>query len=218
MVAVFASLVLAATALALDRFTDPRGDADGGPDVTAVTLSHTDAVLSIAVEFAQAPPLGFDEREQYTDMLLVGIHTDDDLSRADVEFWTGVHGVDLTRAVVVRGENRGVAGNADVIVDGSTVTLEVPRVVLDDPDHVAVSVAAGREYVDGQASGGGDFAPASGSHRYQLTDGGGSAWVWPLVASGLVAVGVSAVAVLVVRRRRLGEVDGPPGTTARPAR
>lgn len=201
-VVLVALLALSSAALASDRFTDPRGDAGAGPDVTAVTLSHTDAVLTIAVHFASAPPLGYDEDEQYTDVLLIGIHSDDDLSRDDVEFWTGVHGVDLTRGMVVRGGvNRGIVGRADVAVEGATVTLEVERAVLEDPDEIAVTIAAGREYVDEEAGGGeGDLAPASGPHRYRLTGSGAPSWLWPLVASGLAAVAFAAFAVLKGRR------------------
>jgi hypothetical protein len=213
-VLVVALLALPPTALASDRFADPRGDPDGdGPDISAVTLSHTDAVLTIAVDFASAPPLAYDEDEQYTDMLLIGIHTDDDLSRDDVEFFTGVHGVDLTRGMVVRGGERGIVGSADVTVEGTTVTLEVERAVLEDPDAIAVEIAAGREYVDEDAGGGeGDVAPASGPHRYVLTDGGASSWLWPLVGSGLAAVAIAALVALTarrsVRRRRSGTLSG----------
>lgn len=206
-----ASLALPAAALGSDRFTDPRGDAGGdGPDVTAVTVSHTPAAVRIAVDFAAAPPLGHDERAQYTDMLLIGIHTDDDLSRSDVEFWTGVHGVDLERGMVVRGpgpESQEV-GSADVTVEGATVTLEIERAMLGDPEEIAVEVAAGREYVDEHAAGGGegDVAPSSGPHRYALTDGSGWPWGWALVAAALVA-GVGALWAVGSRRairRRIG--------------
>jgi hypothetical protein len=200
-----AFLALPSAALASDRFTDARGDAGAGPDITAVTLSHTDAALTIAVEFASTPPLGFDEAEQYTDMLLVGIHTDDDLRQRDVEFWTGVHGVDLTRATVVRAARRAVVGSADVTVEGATVTLEVERGVLGAPEAVAVAIAAGREYVDeGDGGGEGDLAPASGPHRYVLTGAGRSAWLWAAAAAGSVAAALAAVAAVTALRRRNG--------------
>jgi len=205
-----ASLALAPTALASDRFSDPRGDADGGPDITAVTLANTDDVLRISVEFASSPPLGYDEAEGYTDMLLIGIHTDDDQSQADVEYWTGVHGVDPTRAMVVRAGRRAIVGYADVAVDGTTVSLEVRRALLEDPDEVAVQVAAGREYADetaGAAGGGGDFAPASGAHLYALAGGDGPAWLRPLVATALAALALAAVTALIVRRPRPGSRD-----------
>jgi hypothetical protein len=209
-----ALLALPATAFAVDRFTDPRGDADGGgPDIAAVTLSHTDTVLTIAVDFASAPPLGYDEREQYTDMLLIGIHTDDNLSQDDVEFATGVHGVDLTRGLVVSlGPDHRIVGRAGVTVDGTTVTLKLERAILEDPDEIAVQVAAGREYVDQEAGAGeGDVAPASGPHRYVLT-GDGASWLWPLVGSGVAAtVALAVFAVLrtkrSARRRPLGAAD-----------
>jgi hypothetical protein len=200
-------------AFASDGFTDPRGDVSGdGPDITSVTLSHTDQILRIAVDFASTPPLGYDEDEQYTDTLLVGIHTDDDLGRDDVEFWTGVHGVDLTEAMVVRGEaGSGVVGSADVAVEGAMVTLEVERGLLDDPDEVAVTVAAGREETDEQAVGGGDQAPASGPYRYVLADGG-DWWLWPLVAGGVAAAALAGFA-LVRGRRSAQRPAGPSGAS-----
>lgn len=195
-------LALASVAFASDTFGDPRGDSTGGPDITSVTLSHTDSTLTIAVEFASVPPLAFSESEGYTDMLLVGIHTDDDLSRTDVEFWTGLHGVDLTRAMVVRGEQpgRGQVGTADVTVSGSTVALELERGLLGDPAEIAVTVAAGRESgTDDAAGGGGDEAPATGPFTYVLDAGGTPSWLWPVVGAGAAAALV-ALALIVARR------------------
>jgi hypothetical protein len=201
-----ACFALPATALGSDRFTDPRGDAgDAGHDVTAVTLSHTDTALTIAVEFADAPPLAFDEDERYTDMLLIGIHTDDDLGRTDVEFYTGAHGVDLTRAPVVRAgieSPRAQVGTAAIDVDGATLEITVERSLLDDPEEVAVSVAAGREYAAGDAAGGGDEAPASGAFRYSLAEDDGAGWVWPALAGGVAAAALAALIVVANRRRR----------------
>lgn len=202
-----ALFALPATALGSERFTDRRGDAPGsGPDVTAVTLSHTDTALTIAVEFADAPPLAFDEDERYTDMLLIGIHTDDDLGRTDVEFYTGAHGVDLTRAPVIRAgieSPRAQVGTAALAVDGVTLSLTVERSLLDDPQEIAVAVAAGREYVDEDAAGGGgDAAPATGAFRYSLADDDTAGWVWPALAGGIVAGALTALAAVVNRRRR----------------
>ena len=201
-----ACFALPATALGADRFTDPRGDAGGvGPDVTAVTLSHTDTALTIAVEFANAPPLAFDEDERYTDMLLIGIHTDDDLGRTDVEFYTGAHGVDLTRAPVVRAGSespRAQAGTAAVDVDGATLEVTVERSLLDDPEEVAVSDAAGRDYVGEDAAGGGDEAPAAGAFRHSLAEDDGSGWLWPGLAGGIAAAALAALIVVANRRRR----------------
>jgi hypothetical protein len=197
-------LALAPVALASDAFTDPRGDSTGGPDITSVTLSHTDSTVTIAVEFGSARPLAYSESGGYTDMLLVGIHTDDDLSRADVEFYTGVHGVDLTRAMVVRAgpAERGVVGTADVTVSGSTVALELQRELLGDPDAISVDLAAAREYLTEDAAGGGaDEAPGTGPYTYVLDGGvGAPAWLWPAVGVGAAAALV-ALALLVVARR-----------------
>ena len=197
---------LPTTALGSDHFTDARGDAgDVGPDVTAVTLSHTDTALTIAVEFVDAPPLAFDEAEAYTDMLLIGIHTDDDLGRGDVEFYTGAHGIDLTRAPVVRAgieTPRAQVGTAQVEVDGSTLEVTVERSLLDDPEEVAVSVAAGREYVAEDAAGNGDEAPATGAFRHSLAGDDGSGWLWPGVAGGIAAAALAALIVVANRRRR----------------
>jgi hypothetical protein len=196
-----ALLVLSPVALASDSFTDPSGDSGGDPDITSVTLSHTDATLTIAVEFDSVPPLAFSESGGYTDVLLVGIHTDEDLSRGDVEFWTGVHAVDITGAMVVRGgPERGVVGTADVSVSGSTVALEVERDLLDDPDEIAVQVAAGRESApESAAAGRGDEAPDSGPYAYVLGDDGGPSWLWPAVGA-IAAATLVALALLVALR------------------
>lgn len=196
-----ALLVLSPVALASDSFTDPSGDSGGDPDITSVTLRHTDATLTIAVEFDSVPPLAFSESDGYTDVLLVGIHTDEDLSRGDVEFWTGVHAVDITGARVVRGgPERGVVGTADVSVSGSTVALEVERDLLDDPDEIAVQVAAGREAVpESAAAGRGDEAPDSGPYVYVLGDEGVPSWLWP-VAAIVGAAMLVALALLVALR------------------
>jgi hypothetical protein len=196
-----ALLVLSPVALASDSFTDPSGDSGGDPDITSVTLSHTDATLTIAVEFDSVPPLAFSESDGYTDVLLVGIHTDEDLSRSDVEFWTGVHAVDITGAMVVRGgPERGVVGTADVSVSGSTVALEVERDLLDDPDEIAVQVAAGRESApESAAAGRGDEAPDSGPYAYVLGDDGGPSWLWPAVGA-IAAATLVALALLVALR------------------
>jgi hypothetical protein len=197
-----AVLALAPAAFASDGFSDPRGDAGDGPDIVAVTLSHTGSTVTIAVELAATPPLSYDESEGWTDMLLVGIHTDDDLSRTDVEFSTGVHGADLTSGTVVRGSGPDwqAVGTADVTVDGSTVVLELERSLLGDPDEIAIDVAAGREYVDDEAAGGGaDGAPASGAFSYVLEDGGAPAWLWPVVGIG-AAGALVALAVIAARR------------------
>jgi len=194
-------LAVAPGALASDSFSDPPGDSGAGPDITHVTVSHTDSTVTIAVEFASAPPLAFSESDGYTDMLLVGIHTDDDLSRTDVEFWTGLHGVDLTDAMVVQGAGPDWerVGTADVTVSGSTVALELERGLLGDPDEIAVQVAAGRESATEDAAGGGaDEAPASGAYAYALEDGGTPSWLWPAVGAGAAALAASAL--LAVRR------------------
>jgi hypothetical protein len=199
-----ALLVLSPVALASDTFTDPSGDSGGDPDITSVTLSHTDATLTIAVELGSVPPLTFSESDGYTDMLLIGIHTDEDLSRTDVEFWTGVHAVDITEAMVVRGgSGRGVVGTADVSVSGATLALEVERDLLDDPNEIAVQVAVGRESApEGAASGRGDEAPDSGSYAYVLGDDGAPAWLWPVVGAAAAATIAGLVLLRALRPGR----------------
>lgn len=204
-----AMIALAPVALAAGGFDDPRGDASPGPDVVGVTLSHTDETFAIAVELAAAPPLGFDEEAGYTDMLLVGIHTDDDLAQEDVEFWTGVHGVDPTEAMVVAAEPRGQVGTADVTVEGAEITLELERALLGDPEDVAVSVAAAREYGDEAEGAGGkpDFAPDEGAFAYALSGGDGPPWLWPLVGvvGGAALFAAGAVTLRrMIRRDRVG--------------
>jgi len=116
------------------------------------------------------------------------------------------HGVDLTRAPVVRAgieSPRAQVGTAALAVDGATLSVTVERSLLDDPDEVAVTVAAGREYVDEDAAaGGGDEAPATGAFGYSLTDGDASGWALPTVVGGVVAAALTALIVVVNRRRR----------------
>ncbi|HXV57960.1 MAG TPA: hypothetical protein VD704_08835 [Gaiellaceae bacterium] len=202
MIVLAALLFLVPAALASESFTDPRGDSGDGPDISAVTLSHTDSTVTIAVDFASSPPLGFDESEGWTDMLLIGIHTDDDLSRVDVEFYTGVHGADLTAGRIVSGSGQGwkPVGTAEVTVEGSTVALELQRSLIGDPEEIAIDVAAGRELAGDEAAGGGaDEAPASGAFGYALDGDGAPAWLWPVVGAG--AAGALVALALVLGRR-----------------
>jgi hypothetical protein len=199
--AVAACLALAPAAFASDSFTDPSDDSGGGPDIKSVTLSHTDSTVTIAVEFGSVPPLAFSESEGYTDMLLAGIHTDHDLSRTDVEYWTGLHGIDLTRAMFVRG---GVPNGAwpeppTRPSPRATVELEVELDVLGDPDAIAVNVVAGRESLTEGAAGGSDEAPAAGAHTYVLEDGGAPPWLW--LVGGTAGVAAVVALVLLAARR-----------------
>lgn len=199
--AVVAALALPEAASASSRFGDAPGDAGDGPDIVGVALSHTDSALRIAVDFASSPPLRFDAQAGYTDMLLVAIHTDDNFAANDVEFWTGAHAADLTRGLVVRGSGPSKqAGTADVSVSGKTVTLELDRTLIGDPDKIAIRVGAGREHADPTAGDGGDFAPAAGAYPYDLGGNGPPWWVWPFV--GIGAAGIALTGALLARHAR----------------
>jgi len=142
-------------------------------------------------------------------MLLVGIHADDDLALEDVEFWTGVHGVDPTEAMVVAAEPRGRVGTADVTVEGAQVGLELDRALVGDPDEVAVSIAVAREYADGAERPGGepDLAPDEGAFAYALAGGDAPPWLWPLVGvvGGAALFAAGAVTLRrMIRRDRVG--------------
>lgn len=203
---VVALLAVPSVASASDRVIDPRGDSTDAPDITAVGVSHTDDALVVEVELAA--PLRFSEEKQYTDMLMVMITTD-----AFVQFATGVHGADTTRAPVTRtGVESGRVGTARVEVDGGTVRLAVTRQLLDEPDEVGVLVAAGREYSQEEAGRGRpDYAPTAAPLRHVLSAGSGPSAVWPLAAAALAAAGFALVMLVLGR----GSVRPPAAGIAR---
>lgn len=159
-------------------FADPAGDASGGPgpDLTAVTLSHTSSTVRFTVRFAKAPPLAASARGRFVDMLLIGIDVPprglwrgvDGWTGAD--YWAGLHGGGST-AVLVRvpkapGPARTVARPV-VTTAGRTITFSVSRRALGNPRWLELVLAAGREGAD--ETGGSDEAPNFGVFHYDLS-------------------------------------------------
>jgi hypothetical protein len=157
----------------LVRYEDPVGDQrDGiGPDIVAVTVSQPDPTsVTIALEFAVAPPLGYDMVERYTDMLVVLFATDPEgLVRVEddgewCDFVTAFHGYDLPETVAhgaqvwgCQEESPGPGGAVAVAVEDATLSLTLTRESLGDPDRILFLASVGRE---GETeSSGGDYCP-----------------------------------------------------------
>jgi hypothetical protein len=156
----------------LVRYEDPAGDIDGGigPDIVAVTLSQADPdSVSIAVEFATAPPLGHDLEAGWTDMLLIVGATGPEgvvplpTEGVDADFATGLHGANLQESVA-QGAPLNIGDRMDehaveVTVDGATATLTLTRESLGDPDRIVFLMWTVREGVSDGETGGGDAFP-----------------------------------------------------------
>lgn len=161
-------------------FADPAGDVEGGagPDLTLVSVSHTDSTVTFRFRFAKQPPLAANA-EEGVDMLLAGIDVPPrSLKRGPNGWWgldyvAGLHGTEKT-AVVVKPSPAGpsrpsrVLGRPAVTVSGRTLSFSIRRATLGDPAWIELVVAAGRETSGEAAGGGGDEAPASGAFHYDL--------------------------------------------------
>lgn len=165
----------------LVRYEDPVGDTqDGiGPDIVAVTVSQPDpASVSISVEFAAAPPLGYDVAAGWTDMLMVMIATSPEGVVAlpgggvTADFFTGLHGANL-QEMVEQGAPLSVAGTEEiemgavrVTVDGATTTLTLTRESLGDPERIFFAMGTAQEGPGDQPTGGDAFpdSPGEGPH------------------------------------------------------
>jgi hypothetical protein len=99
------------------------------------------------------------------------------------------------------------AWTADVTVAGKNVTLEVARALLGDPDQVAVQAAAGREYTEENAAGGGRRGAGVGPVPVRVGGQGAPSWLWPLIGSG-VAVGFALAAFALLKARHSGRATG----------
>jgi hypothetical protein len=171
----FCFVVGAGAATRPKTFRDPAGDVNGGPgpDVVAVTVSHTATAVTFRVRFASAPPLRMSTRQQWVDMLLVGIDVPP-LGPAPtatgwlgVNYYFGLHAVDPVARFRKMG-SQATPARLPTVIRGATATVTVPRAKLGSPRWFAFNVAAGRE-TDVEGQGGGDMAPAQGSFRYALT-------------------------------------------------
>lgn len=174
---IVAVLLAGGVALAGKGFTDPRGDVrhGSGPDVVALSLSSTKTAVTFTVRFASAPPLRVDTREEWVDMLLIGIDTPPlgprpipDGEWRGANFALGTHGPSKTGVLVKLGAaaaQRQVARFA-ITVKGATLTFSVPRRALGNAAWFTFQVAAARETSAESEGGGYDTAPDRGTFRY----------------------------------------------------
>lgn len=152
-------------------FRDPAGDVRGGPDITAVTVSHTATRVTLSVRFAHAPPLGAAARGSWVDMLIVGIDVPPrGLTRSangwrGLDYYVGLHGNDRV-AMLVKASRRTIVGRPKVVVSGRTLTLSLSRRSLGSPAWIELVAAAGREGAGD--TGEGDEAPDHGVFHYRL--------------------------------------------------
>jgi hypothetical protein len=166
-------VVAAGAATAPKTFRDPARDVSGGrgPDVVAVTVSHTAKTVSFGVRFATAPPLRVSAREKWIDMLLIGVDVPPlgpaptDTGWLGINYVLGVHGTGTVAAF----RNMGATGSSRLpaTIRGATLTITVPRTKLGSPRWFVFNVAAARE-TDVESEGSADMAPAKGSFRYVL--------------------------------------------------
>jgi hypothetical protein len=173
-----AALLVCGVALAGKGFTDPPGDVrDGnGPDVVALRLSSTKTMVTFTVRFAKAPPLRVSTREQWVDMLLIGIDTPPlgprpipDGEWRGANFALGTHGPSKTGLLVkLAGGGQRQIARFPIAVEGSTLTFSVSRRALGNPAWLRLMVAAARETSTESAGGGYDTAPDRGTFRYAL--------------------------------------------------
>lgn len=164
----------AAAALAASSYPDPVGDVKGGagPDIAAVSVSHTARTVTFRVRFAKAPPLGASARQRWVDMLLIGIDVPPRgplPTRRDwqgVDYAVGLHGGQRT-ALLVRAPGWTTVARVPVAVQGRTLSVSVGRRTIGSPAAFDFVVSAGRELADG-AGGGSDSAPPRGVFHYRL--------------------------------------------------
>ena len=161
-------------------FADPAGDVKGGagPDLTLVSVSHTDSTVTFRFRFARQPPLAASAAGG-VDMLIAGNDVPPrSLKRSangwsGLDYYAGLHGTDRT-AMVVKASPPGsaqpsrVLGRPEVTVSGRTLSFSIRRSTLGDPAWIELVVAAGRETSAEAAGGGGDEAPDSGTFHYRL--------------------------------------------------
>ena len=127
---------------------DPVGDVpEGEPDIVAVTVSEPwQSLVSIRVEFAAAPALGYDPETMSTDELWVGLATSPEATAIEeFEYLLAVHGATLSSEVetgaALFDTTRPVGDEVlwrvvDVEVAGPAVTLFVDRKLVGDPDQL----------------------------------------------------------------------------------
>ena len=175
-------VLLCGIAYAAKGYTDRAGDVAGGsgPDLVSIGLSNTKASITFRVRFTSAPPLRVSARQNWVDMLLIGIDVPPVGPRPvtpggewpGANFALGTHGPAKTGLLVRLGnrvpeDSRRVA-TFRIVTTGATVTFSIPRRLLGRPRWFTFTVATARE-TEETSGGGVDFAPARGTFRYELT-------------------------------------------------
>ena len=173
-----AFLLACGIAYAAKSYPDPAGDVAGGsgPDIVSITVSNTDASITFRVRFANTPPLRVSARQQWVDMLLIGIDAPP-LGPGPVtpggewrgaNFALGTHGPSRTGQLVRLGKSSRRIATFKIVTRGATLTFSIPRRALGSPKWFTFTTAAARE-TEQTTSGGFDLVPARGTYRYTLT-------------------------------------------------
>lgn len=165
--------VSAAAGLGPSTFTDRRGDVQGGagPDIAAVTISHTATAVRFSIRFTTAPALRGGIEERWMEMLLVGIDapplgpSPKATGWFGANYWLGLHTGQTTAVLVEKASRRSI--RLPATTRGATIVISVPRARIGNPRWFGFIVAAGREG-ENEAEGGSDYAPAKGVFRYTL--------------------------------------------------
>jgi len=174
-----ALFALGGLARATTGYSDRAGDvtAGRGPDITSIQVWDSPTAIAFRVRFLHAPPLRADERENWVDMLLIGIDvpplgpgpTVPGGEWRGADFALGTHGPATTGQLVRLGKasasERRVA-TFKITTRGRAMTFSITRRALGNPSWFTFAVAAARE--SQSENGGADFAPARGTFRYVL--------------------------------------------------
>ena len=161
------ALVLAAVAFAGASFSDPVGDNNSAPDVTALSLSEsTDGILTIEVTVSNYQTLPLSSWVNVWFDLDLNRRTGDDGDEALVRFMDdgGILFFRWAGSELVRRPATGMAGS----FTAGTLTLTIPEAALDNVPTFGVLGVGARGQDDGE---GGeliaiDRAPNSGRARY----------------------------------------------------
>lgn len=164
----------AAAATGARTYRDPFGDVTPGqPDLTAVRIANDAHTIRLAFRFANAPPLGSNARQGWTDMLLMGIDVPPIGSPPTPNGWTGLdyalgmHGVApeaVFRDMHVEGRQMTVLPSR---ISRGSIVIDLDRSRIGDPPYFDFNVAVAREGASEPATG--DSIPTTGTLRYRLS-------------------------------------------------
>ena len=167
LVSVLVALVLAALAFAGSSLSDPIGDNNSAPDLTALSVSEsTDGILTIAVTVSNYQTLPLSSWVNVWFDLDLNRRTGDEGDEALVRFMDngGILFFRWAGSELVRRPATGMAGS----FTAGTLTLTLPKAALDDvPTFGVLGVGArGQDDGDGGELVAIDLAPNSGRARY----------------------------------------------------